>query len=172
MEKQVLLLRGINVGGHGKLPMNELCAILEHLGAQNVKTYIQSGNVVLDGVLDGRDVAAGIMAAKGFEPLVLVLPATAFRDIADGLPFDEPDGKLCHIWFPTGPIAFEKEKAESLRAGTEVLFVARNAIYLHAPEGIGRSKLAAKMESLAGVPCTARNLNTVNKLLAMLEKPT
>jgi len=171
MGQQVILLRGINVGGHGKLPMAELKVLLETLGAKRVRTYIQSGNVVVDSAPKEFAISEAIFAAKGFLPLVSVIEEQAFRAIANAVPFEEPDGKLCHIWFPTAGFTFNQEKAGNMQAESENLLVTANAIYLHAPDGIGRSKLAAKIESLAGLPCTARNMNTVNKLIDMLANP-
>ncbi len=167
--KSVILLRGINVGGHGKLPMKELCAMLQALGAKNPKTYIQSGNVEIEGALNAIDIEDAIEAAKAFRPRVLVIPAAAFRNIVAQPPFAEPEGKLLHIWFAAAPFTFDQKKADNLRANSEALHIGARAIYLHAPNGIGRSKLAAKIEALAGVPCTARNMNTVRKLLEMLD---
>jgi len=167
--KSVILLRGINVGGHGKLPMKELCEILETLGVVNPQSYIQSGNMVIEGRVSAEAVEAEIVAAKGFRPRVMVVPAKVFLDIAAQNPFQEPDGKLLHIWFATAAFTFDQEKADSLQVESEALHVGAQAIYLHAPKGIGRSKLAAKIEQLAGVPCTARNMNTVRKLLEMLD---
>ena len=167
--RSVILLRGINVGGHAKLPMKELCEILNQLGAKNPRHYIQSGNIVIDGTVDNETLSQAIEAAKGFKPHVLVLSQEMFMEITARPPVSEPDGKLLHIWFTTAPFTFNHAKAETLRAKTETIFLLENAIYLHAPEGIGRSKLASKMEALAGVSCTARNMNTVRKLLLMLE---
>ncbi|NOR63846.1 MAG: DUF1697 domain-containing protein [Rhodobacteraceae bacterium] len=167
--KSVILLRGINVGGHGKLPMKELCELLEGLGAANPRSYIQSGNVVIEGDVDAEAVEDAVEASKGFRPRVLVMPANAFLDIAVQTPFEEPDGKFLHIWFASTAFTFDQEKADSLRAESEALHIGAQAIYLHALKGIGRSKLAEKIERLAGVPCTARNMNTVRKLLEMLD---
>jgi len=61
------------------------------------------------------------------------------------------------------------EKADSLRAESETLTITPTAIFLHAPDGIGRSKLAAKIETVAGAPCAARNMSTVNKLPEVLD---
>ena len=167
--KSVILLRGINVGGHGKLPMKELCEMLEGLGAANPQSYIQSGNVVIEGDITAAAVEDAIEALKGFRPRVLVLSAASFIKIAADTPFDEPVGKLLHIWFASVPFTFDQAKADGLLAPSERLHISEQAIYLHAPDGIGRSKLAEKMERLAGVPCTARNLNTVRKLIEMLD---
>ncbi len=169
MNQQVILLRGINVGGHHRLPMRELCALLQKLGLQNPRSYIQSGNVVGAGRVEAGAISDAIERAKGFRPQVLVLPADAFIAIAKALPFTEPDGKLVYIWFPASRFTFDQAKADRLRAETETLHITDHAIFLHAPDGIGRSKLAAKIETLAGVPCTARNMNTVRKLLQMLD---
>ena len=167
--KSVVLLRGINVGGHGKLPMKELCGMLEGLGATNPQSYIQSGNVVIDGNVEPEMLATTIEAEKGFRPSVMVFSRAAFLEIAGVLPFAEPEGKFLHIWFTASTFTFDQEKADSLRGETERLHISERAIWLHAPDGVGRSKLAAKIEALAGVPCTARNMNTITKLLEMLD---
>ena len=167
--KSVILLRGINVGGHGKLPMKELCGMLEALGAVEPQSYIQSGNVVIEGVVAPEMLAAAIEAAKGFRPSVMVFAKADFMRLTEESVFDEPDGKLLHIWFTASAFTFDQEKADSLMAESERLHVTERAIWLHAPSGIGRSKLAAKVEALAGVACTARNMNTVRKLREMLD---
>jgi len=167
--KSVILLRGINVGGHGKLPMKELCGLLEGLGARNPQSYIQSGNVVIDGNVEPEVLATAIEAEKGFRPSVMVFSQAAFLEIAGMPPFAEAEGKFLHIWFAAKSFTFDQEKADSLRGDTERLHIGERAIWLHAPSGIGRSKLAAKIEALAGVPCTARNMNTVRKLREMLD---
>ncbi len=167
--KSVILLRGINVGGHGKLPMKELCAMLEGLGAKNPQSYIQSGNVVIEGMVEPEVLAAAIEDAKGFRPSVMVIPKVEFVRLTEESAFDEPDGKLLHIWFAAGAFTFNQEKADSLKADSERLHITDRAIWLHAPNGVGRSKLAAKIEALSGVPCTARNMNTVRKLREMLD---
>lgn len=171
MDQQVILLRGINVAGHGMLPMKELSALLVKLGGKNIQTYIQSGNVVLEGAVDPEIFSRAIFGAKGFLPQITACSAAEFAKIAMQSPFCEPDGKRLHIWFPMAEFTFDQAKADTLRTETEEIYVTADAIHLHAPGGIGRSKLAAKIEALAGVPCTARNMNTVNKLLEMLKNP-
>ena len=76
--RNIALLRGINVGGHRKLPMSELKCIFERLGATDVETYIQSGNVVFSGDLNHDDIAAAIEAENGFAPKVLIIASDAF----------------------------------------------------------------------------------------------
>lgn len=164
---QIVLLRGINVGGHNKLPMAELTDILVGLGARDVKTYIQSGNAVMQGEISGESIAQAIEVSKGFKPEVLVIPLAVFTEIANANPFPEAEGKTLHVWYLSGAPAFDAQRADTLMIDTEKYQVVDKAIYLHAPDGIGRSKLAASMEKIAGVPATARNWNTVTKLLTL-----
>ncbi len=168
MAKNVLLLRGINVGGHGKLPMADLKDILASLGASDIQTYIQSGNAVFDGDLNADDISNAINASKGFQPRVLLLTADNFKAIAAANPVPNAVGNQHHVWFAAAPFEFDNTTAETLRKPSERIEISNKAIYLHAPDGVGRSKLAEKIEKLAGVDCTARNLNTVNKLLGMI----
>ncbi|MEE9453403.1 MAG: DUF1697 domain-containing protein [Paracoccaceae bacterium] len=167
----IVLLRGINVGGHNKLPMAEFVGILTGLGASGVKTYIQSGNAVMRGDVSAEAIAGAIEKAKGFRPKVMVLPLADFKAIAAGNPFHvaRSEGKTLHIWFLAKPAEFDDSHAARLMIASEQYHVTNHAIYLHAPDGIGRSKLAAAMEKLANVPATARNWNTVAKLLDLAE---
>ncbi|OUS08892.1 hypothetical protein A9Q96_00690 [Rhodobacterales bacterium 52_120_T64] len=166
----IVLLRGINVGGHNKLPMAALKDILVGLGAGDVRIYIQSGNAVIQRDIAGSAISDAIERAKGFRPNVLVLPLAMFMQIAIENCFPTDYGKALHIWFLTDKPNFDAAKADALAIPSEKYFVTDHAIYLFAPDGIGRSKLAAAMEMIAGVPVTACNWNTVAKLLA-LAKP-
>lgn len=169
--KNVLLIRGINVGGGNRLPMAELLAMLEGLGATDVRTYIASGNAVFSGDVSADDISEAIFDAKSFRPRVMVLDGSDFRTIARANPYPEATavGKSLHVWYLTGPAHFDDAGAQKLKVDSERYHVTDRAIYLHAPDGIGRSRLVEKFEKLAGVPMTARNWNTVSKLLDMLE---
>ncbi len=166
-DMQIVLLRGINVGGHNKLPMVELKDTLTELGATDVQTYIQSGNAVIQGDIAAVAISDAIEKAKGFRPQVMVLPLQAFVHIVNACPFPTDNGKALHVWFLSETPDFDTVKADALAIPSESYLVTDRAVYLHAPDGIGRSKLAAKIENLAGVPATARNWNTVCKLLAL-----
>lgn len=163
----IVLLRGINVGGRNELLMAEFRDVLTGLGASDVKTYIQSGNAVMRGAIEGEAIGAAIEGAKGFCPSVMVLSRAVFVAVAAANPFPDVEGKTLHIWFLAGAPVFDTAKANELATPSEKFHVTDSAIYLHAPDGIGRSKLAAKMEALAGVPATARNWNTVSKLISL-----
>lgn len=171
MNTCIALFRGINVGGNNKLPMKELASVLEGLGLKNIRTYIQSGNVVFDGKGEPAALAAKMGAAikknHGFEPKVLVLDAARLEQAIKANPFPEgeAEGNTLHFNFlESVPPKPDLAGIEKIRAPSERCQLKGDVFYLHAPEGIGRSKLAANMERLLGVPMTGRNWNTVNKL--------
>lgn len=174
MSAWVLLLRGINVGGAGKLAMADLRALLATLGAQNVTTYIQSGNAVFTGEIDPADFAPRLEAAiethHGFRPNALILSGEGFQQIANAFPWPEAweIPAQGHIWFLASPPGTpDLEELAALASPSERFSVTPQALYLHAPDGIGRSKLAAKIERLLGVPATGRNLGSISKLSAL-----
>jgi uncharacterized protein (DUF1697 family) len=174
LNTHIALFRGINVGGTGILPMRELVALLEGVGCTHVKTYIQSGNAVLCHRASApgltKKIRAAVRAAKGFEPEVLLLTQDRIARAADSNPFPEGEGdpaKL-HLYFLAArPRHPDLESLERLRTGGERFALEQDVFYLHAPEGIGRSKLAAKVEKALGIPATARNWRTVQKLLEL-----
>lgn len=174
----VMLLRGINVGGNNKIRMAELKALLEQCGARDVETYIQSGNVVFRGAVEAdtfeETVAEAIENAHGFRPRILLIEARNYREIVAAYPYPEAHEapKSGHVWFLTGAADPDRAALDALAAATERYEIAPRAFYLHAPDGIGRSKLAEKVERLLGVPATARNLNTCRKLTEMLDALT
>jgi uncharacterized protein (DUF1697 family) len=171
----IALLRGINVGGRNILPMNELGTILETIGYENIRTYIQSGNVVFCtrdeiGTNAAAEISEEILKKKGFEPNVLLLNAKQLADAIENNPFPTDDGKALHFFFlESQPEKPNLEPLESLKVESEQFKLYENVFYLYAPEGIGRSKLAAAVEKSIGVAVTARNWNTVIKLKYMAE---
>jgi uncharacterized protein (DUF1697 family) len=155
--------------------MRELVRCLESLGYENVRTYIQSGNAVFDAparpdAKAGEKISAAVSKACNVKPGVQLYAAADFHAIAQANPFPEAtdDPSRLHIFFlaarPTTP---KLESIQKLKSPTERFKLTPRAFYLHAPHGIGRSKLAAAVERLLGVPVTARNWRTVEKLLAM-----
>ena len=172
----IALFRGINVGGKNILPMKELAEILETMGYKNVRTYIQSGNVVFESskkieTKDTVDISKEIFRKKGFEPKVLLLSVEQLQDAIKKNPFPTGNGKVLHYFFlESHPGQPNIERLESLKLESEKFKLNLKVFYLYAPEGIGRSKLAAAVEKSIGVPVTTRNWNTVNKLAPMVEK--
>ena len=169
----IVLLRGINVGGAGRLPMADLRAALADAGAENVQSLIASGNLVFDlGCADAAEVGAMvgdvIDAGFGFRPDVMALRPEAVAEALAAQPFPDADGKAVHLVFPAQGIP---EGAVPLLAGHctdgEAVAAGAHCLYVHYPNGSGRSKLAGRIERALGGPATARNLNTVRRLSAM-----
>jgi uncharacterized protein (DUF1697 family) len=172
MTTYIMLLRGINVGGRNALPMKELVALLEELGCQNIKTYIQSGNVVLRFAPRAASALAGkvglaIEKRRGFRPHVLLLQIEELEHAMAANPFPEAeaDPSSLHLAFlDSAPTEPDLTKLQDLRVASERFRLIDRVFYLNVPDGIGRSKLAANTERLLGVPATDRNWRTVCKL--------
>jgi len=171
MTVYVALLRGINVGGYNKLPMQDLRDILAALGCENIKTYIQSGNAVFRSADERVHLSNKIRAAVdekfGFTPTVQLLTIDDYQSILSANPFPEAveDPKSLHVSFLSEtPIDPDLKSLHALRSPTENYELLANAFFLHAPDGIGRSKLAAKVEKCLGVQATGRNWRTAMKL--------
>ena len=177
METCVALVRGINVGGKNSLPVTALVRLLEGLGAQDVKTYIQSGNAVFrlarrDSAHIAARLAAGIQQDFGFAPHVLVLSHAALAQAIADNPFAQAQTQpnSLHLGFlAQRPVLANTEKFVALKAASENFQVRGQVFYLHAPDGIGRSRLAARAESLLGVDMTLRNWRSVCALLDMAQ---
>lgn len=175
MNTYVALFRGINVGGKNSLPMKELVAILESLDAREVKTYIQSGNVVFQSREESfpelaKRLAARIEERRGFEPRVFLLGLEELEQAMVENPFPEAESDPSHLhlgFLASVPESPDLEKLESLRKASERFHLGNRVFYLHAPEGVGRSKLAAGAERALGVPMTDRNWRTVCKIKEM-----
>jgi uncharacterized protein (DUF1697 family) len=169
MKTYIILLRGVNVGGKNLLPMIELRALLENNGFQNVKTYIQSGNIVLMANQRPRtEIGELIQREFGFTPEILILSEEEFKSAVVNNPYKEYEGKFVHFYFYLETPKLNTSKLDSLASDTERYEITDKVFYLHAPDGIGRSKLVAKLETCLGTPVTGRNLNTANKLEEMI----
>lgn len=174
-ETYILLLRGINVGGHNRLPMADLHGIMEELGARRVRTYIQSGNAAFEYGEElpenfGEQLARRIASSKGFHPKVLALTLDQLEHSVDQNPFPEAEDepKSLHLYFlASGPPDPDMEAIEDARTGSERYQLDGKVFYLHAPDGIGRSTLATGVERYLGVEATGRNWRSVQKVLEM-----
>jgi uncharacterized protein (DUF1697 family) len=171
----ILLFRGINIGGNKIVRMETLREVLAEAGFGSVATYIQSGNVVLTSEKDESAIAATVEAAfpKAFgftsHPTVRSLD-TWRRMIADN-PFAAAaqDGKRVHAVLLDGTPSEEAVQALRALATTERMELREGVLYLHTPDGFGRSKVAGALDKVLQVPLTARNWNTVLKLQEMAE---
>jgi uncharacterized protein (DUF1697 family) len=166
----VALLRGINVGGKHKLPMKPLVRLMEQNGFAGVKSYIQSGNIVFHRSSRPAEMLGTLIEKEfGFRPGVFLLTAAELEQAVIANPYAPKEGKHLHLFFcdPT-PERIDTGYLDALKAPTEEFRLVGKIFYLHAPDGIGRSKLAAKMDkAIPGVNMTARNLNTVTKLIEL-----
>ena len=178
MNTYICLLRGINVGGNSKLPMKELVVVLEGLGLTNVKTYIQSGNVVFqsertDTAALATAVSAAIGQSHGFAPAILLLTGEELNAAIQANPFPEAedDHKSLHFFFlEPAPKDPDLGALDALKKESERFALIDKVFYLHAPEGIGRSKLAERFGRGWKIDITARNWRTVCKLKEMVDE--
>jgi uncharacterized protein (DUF1697 family) len=170
MTRYVALLRAVNVGGTGKLPMTELKSMCSAAGFARVETYIASGNVVFDGKARPSRVKAALEACLleyfGKPMGVMVRTAAEMATILKANPFPEADPKLTYAIFLDKPLprnALDHVVGQS----TEKIRLGEREIFVHYPDGMGRSKLRIP----AAAPGTARNMNTVAKLTEIAAKP-
>lgn len=162
----VALLRAVNVGGTGKLPMSELRALCEEAGFAKVTTYIQSGNVVFSTRLGKAKVQQKLetgLAAKLGKPVGVHLRTPAeLDDILQRNPFVNAPANRLHVFFLERAVPREALALLSTPGGEELEASGRE-VFVHYPVGLGRSKLKLPFAKTA----TARNLNTVTKLLEL-----
>lgn len=171
----IVLYRGINVGGKNMVKMEALRAMHEGLGHRSVLSYVQSGNVVVSARGSAGQIAtktAEAFAAEfGITAKVMVVEASRWGDVVAGNPYAAAAGEdptLVHVGFCEGEPDASGLKALLAKTGGREAFVAgKGIIYLHAPDGVGRSKFAAGMEKACGVPTTVRNWRTVEALWKM-----
>jgi len=166
MTAYVALLRAVNVGGTGKLPMRDLKAMCEALGFARARTYIASGNVVFASRFSEANVKAALETAlenyAGKPVGVFVRPAAEMAAILAGNPFpDAPPARVAAIFLdaPAAGDALDRVRGQD----GEAIALGRREIYVHYVNGMGRSRLVIP-GAAAG---TARNMNTVAKLAAM-----
>ena len=162
----IALLRAVNVGGTGKLPMTELKAICEAAGFQSVKTYIASGNVVFQSSkkeAQVKSVLESALKAYADKPVgVMVRTAKEMAAILAANPFaDKPGNCTVSIFLDHSP---PKDVLNSVaNQGTEQIKLGTREIYVYYPDRMGESKLKIQ----AAKTGTARNMNTVAKLAQM-----
>ena len=168
MNTYIILLRGVNVGGKNLVPMKQLKKDLNENGFSNVKTYIQSGNILVSSVNNPEsEIGDLIESSFGFKPEVLALSNNEFDLAVSKNPFKGLEGKCVHFYFCKQPPKLNLTKIQSLSSAIENHKLINSVFYLHAPDGIGRSKLVSNIEACLGASATGRNLNTVNKIKEM-----
>lgn len=178
MSAIISLLRGVNVGGHNKIKMDELRALCESLGLRDAQTYVQSGNVVFNSKEKNLARLAGkiedaIEKKCGFRCDVILRSAPEMKDVVARNPFarrrDLNPGKLVVTFLAEDPGASVRQAVLALKAGPEEVHMHDRELYIYFPDGMGRSKLVPVLTRALKNSGTARNWNTVMKLLEMAE---
>jgi len=186
MPTHVALLRGINVGGGGKVPMAELRTLVTSLGHGEVSTYIQTGNIIFtpghdDSAALAAELEASIAEMFGVRTTAVVLSKAELGRVISANPYpDEPELRYVHgVFLPSDPdqalrtrVAEATELAASRGSRDEATIVGRT-LYLHTPDGFGTSELARDLLlNRRGNPlaaATARNWATITKLAALCD---
>ena len=174
MTKFIAFLRGINVGGHRKLPMAELRLLLSSIGLMDVKTYIQSGNVVFksnesDVVKLSRDIEKAIQTKFEFEVPVLVVTYHTLMEILQTNPMENDRIEHSYYIIPMETISqSQTEELMQIEVPNEHFSVTPHCIYFYAENGYGKAKCNAHFfERKLKITTTARNHKTMLKLVSL-----
>ena len=163
MTTYAALLRAVNVGGTGKLPMSELRAMCASVGFSNVRTYIASGNVVFESKLSEKSVKAKLercLETYAGKPVgILIRTGAELAAVLANNPFSSAaPNQTVAIFLDAPPPADLLDSVSGQQ--TEEIALGTREIYVHYKDGIARSKLKIPAAGTG----TARNLNTVAKL--------
>jgi uncharacterized protein (DUF1697 family) len=168
----VALLRGVNLGSRNKVSMPRLRELFDDLGHEDVATYLQSGNVVFRSRTPREKLTKSlereIGRSFGLDVAVILRTRSELRDVVAGNRFAErqSDPRKLLVTFLAEPPARGKASAiDPQRFQPDEFQVTRRAVYLHCPQGYGRTKLSnAFFEQALGVVATTRNWRTVTAL--------
>lgn len=176
----IAMLRGVNVGGHNKIKMEDLRGLCQSLQLRDACTYVQSGNLIFttgerDLALLVKRLQRAIERKFGFRPDIVLRTATEMREVVARNPFAkrrgvEPNRLL--VTFLTGePAAEAREKAARLETAPEELHMDRREVYIYYPNGMARPKVSwATIERILKTSGTGRNWNSVTKMLEIAEQ--
>ena len=172
MPAYVALLRGINVGGDRMIKMADLREIFIASDADDVETYIQSGNVVFTHAARSERMLAAelekrIAKAAGFPVPVVLRTAGQLTRVIEDSPFPNADAEHLHVAFLTARPPANAPTIDALAFAPERYALVGRELYLYLPDGMGRSKLAAAVlarPKAIGAGGTARNWRTVMQL--------
>jgi uncharacterized protein (DUF1697 family) len=184
MPTYIALLRGINVGGRNRVAMADLRKVVSSLGHTDVATYIQSGNVVFttkktDTSKMAAELERAVAETLRVRPRIVVLSRKELAKAVDDNPYpDEPNPKLVHAIFlsenPGSDLAESVAAAQrqaAQKGSRDTAQVVGRTVFLHTPDGYGRSELAPLLARADGAAATgtARNWATVSKLLSLCD---
>ena len=180
MSVVISLLRGVNLGSHNRIKMDTLRTLYESLKLRHVQTYVQSGNVVFttgdkDLVALAKRIENGIERTFGFRPVVILRTTSELRAVVTGNPFVTREGihpsRLLVMFLANDPGQEAREKVLTIKTDPEELRMAGREIFIHYPNGMGRSKLSwIALEKVMKTSGTGRNWNSVTKLLEIAKR--
>ena len=152
--------------------MERLRQLLEEMGCSDVRTYIQSGNVAFSTSIRNRkkltdEIVSEVATQCGLNISLLLKSQTELQQILDGNPFTEEPEKSVIVFLLEKKSSTPLEELKPDCSESEVVSLTDTAMFLHAPDGIARSKIAREAEKRLGVMCTARNVRTLTKLLEL-----
>lgn len=175
-ERYIALMRGLNVGGKNRLPMVELAAVFEEAGCTELRTYIQSGNVLFGASASlakrlPKLVQSKIARDYGYQVPVVLRRARELQKLAAASPFSraEYDPKNLYLMcLASMPTAAQVASLDPERSIPDEFVVQGDNVYLHLPNGAARSKLTtAYFDKKLGTTSTVRNWNTLSKLIEL-----
>jgi len=176
----ISLLRGVNVGGHNKVKMEDLRTLYQSLDLGNPTTHIQSGNVLFTTKEKNlprlaKRIADAIEQSFGVRTVVILRTTADLQAVIAANPFaaraDVPPNKLVVTFLAQDPGGEAHDNLRKLPPSPEELHLVRRELYIYFPDGMGRSKLPfAAIDKALKTPGTARNWNTVTKLLELARK--
>ncbi|OGU11601.1 MAG: hypothetical protein A2X61_16605 [Ignavibacteria bacterium GWB2_35_12] len=180
METYISILRGINVSGQKKIQMADLKALYEELKFKNIITYIQSGNVIFKAEKKlsctelSKKIEKKIFDKYNFEVPVIIRTVAEMKKVITTNPFLRKKGidteRLYVTFLAEAAMKADLEKIEKLEFNPEKFIIIGKEVYLHCPNGYGRTKLNNNFfENKLNVTATTRNWNTVNRLVEMGE---
>jgi uncharacterized protein (DUF1697 family) len=180
MPNQIALLRGINVGGRNLVAMSKLRDLLEGLGFTNVRSLLQSGNLVFASAKRSGAILEKLLETETKKHLAaavdyIVRTVDEWEKIIAANPFpveaiNDPS-HLVVVFLKRAPAEIDVNALQAASKGPEVIHAVENQLYVTYPSGIGKSKLTnALIERKLGIRGTARNWNTVMKLAEMSRK--
>lgn len=175
MAKYVVLLRGINVGTAKQVPMAQFAEVLENLGAHSVKTVLRSGNAVVeaDAAPTAASVEQELLNVTGVQASALVLTSVEFTAIARANPLQNiaADGSRLFVTFLSdqGKAAKQIAEPDADALAPEALRITDRAVYQWFPDGSLQTKVPKSFWRQFTGAVTARNANTIDRLLALLE---
>lgn len=175
MAQYIAFLRGINVGGHRKLKMEDLRSMMDSMGFENIATYIQSGNIVFDAEKTDTDslsssVKKQIEVQFEYDVPVIVRSYDDLKEVWENIPFEKKEGWKRYITFLSDePDEQQKQELEGLSSNIETFVVRNKVVYAHVDKQTSEKPRFSSnfVQQQLKIPATNRNLRTVNKMLEL-----